>query len=452
MGYHPLEHRVLHTIRSHHLFDSEDKLLVALSGGLDSMVLLHMLHRLHYSVAAAHMNFGLRGIQSDEDAVFCEQICRNLQIPYYHTSVETLAHAAREKVSVQMAARHLRYTWFNEISKSHGYTFIATAHHLNDQAETIILNLSEGRSAGSLKGIPLRNGKIVRPFLEISRDEILNYAKEKNIEWREDESNLTDAYKRNFLRHQVMPLLENMQPAAISNISKTAIRMNEWNLLAEEMAEKILHPCFEEKNGTTLLHLQTIITHPSCRLLLWKALSRYGFEGNIIDDIAEHLAETGRIFLSPRYRITIDRDKLFIESLEEKTPETTSLAGDLSTANFGRYILSVRFTGRAAIPSVIHPDTALLDGDKLNFPLTVRSWKQGDTFTPLGMQQEKKISDFFIDTKIPLPEKPKIPLVCSGDKIVWIGGHRISEHFKITDETRKIAIIEIKINTQYDAL
>lgn len=442
MAYHPLEHRILHTIRRHQLIKENDQVLVALSGGLDSMVLLHLLHRLHYTIAAAHMNFGLRGDQSEADAVHCASVCREMRIAFFQNKVTTLTQSEQWNVSVQMAARTLRYTWFKELMEQHPFSTLATAHHLNDQAETVLLNLTEGKGAASLRGIPLRNGNIIRPLLEISREEIENYAREKGIIWREDESNLTDLYKRNFVRHQILPLLEQMQSAAVANISKTAERIHEWNLLADEMAEKILHPCFEEKGPMMILHTQTIRQHPAARLLLWKALAPYGFEGNQIDDLLNSIDETGKTFFSKKYRIAVDRNRLFIEPSDLEQPEPVLLDQEHPQANFGNQRIHLTITERSAQLPASGKDTALIDAAQLLFPLTIRSWKAGDHFMPLGMKSMKKLSDFFIDLKIPLSEKQAIPIICSGENIIWVAGHRMDERFKITDETRKIAILQ----------
>lgn len=443
MPYHRLEHQVLQTIHQHRLFDADHHILVALSGGLDSMTLLSMLHRLHFNVAAAHVNFDLRGQESEKDSSFCEAYCRELQIPFHLKKFDTAGIAAAEKTSIQVAARTLRYQWFHELMTAHGYNTTATAHHLNDQAETVLLHLSDGKSAEALRGIPIRNGNIVRPLLEISRAEIEAYAREKNISWREDESNLTDHYKRNYFRHQVIPAIEKVQPAAVKNISRAAARLQEWNYLAEEMAEKILHPCFEENDGTTILHLQTILQHPAAGMLLWKALSPFGFEGAVIDQLLTGIDRSGNTFLSAGYCITADRDKLLITSRTQEPPSSVMLH---TTAQFGHFTFTLRQQSRENQLPATGNNIALLDADNIQLPLIIRTWQSGDSFIPLGMNASKKLSDFFIDQKIPVPQKHQIPVVCTGNEILWIAGYRISDRFKITDKTRNIVIIEINKN------
>lgn len=443
MSYHWLEHRVLQTIRQHRLFGENDHVLIALSGGLDSISLLHLLHRLHFNVAAAHVNFRLRESSSEKDASFCEEICRQLQIPFHLKAFDTAALAEQENSSIQTVARQLRYRWFHELTQTHGYTVIATAHHLNDQAETVLLHLSDGKSAEALRGIPIRNGKIVRPFLEITRAEIEAYATEKKLSWREDESNLTNDYKRNYFRHEVLPAIEKVQPAAVSNISRTAARLNEWNQLAGEMAEKILHPCFEEKNETTILHLQTILQHPAAGVLLWKALAPFGFDGDIIDQLRLHIDQSGKTYFSAGYCITTDRNKLLIEPREKEIAAPVTFDDHVEFIHFTGYKFTQRKIARNSPLPTTGKNIALLDEARLRYPLTIRTWRNGDTFVPLGMQSSKKLSDFFIDLKIPVPEKKRIPIICSGEKIIWVAGYRMNDHFKVTDETQTIVILEM---------
>jgi tRNA(Ile)-lysidine synthase len=444
MPYQPLEHQILKTIRRYRLIGENDRVLVALSGGVDSVVLLHLLHRLHFQVAAAHCNFQLRGEAADADEAFCEELCRTKNIPFFSRRFETMEEAGKQGVSVQMAARSLRYRWFHELMNHHGFQSLATGHHLNDQAETVLMNLSAGKSAASLRGIPRRNGNIIRPLLDLSGNDIRQYADENHLRWQTDESNETDDYVRNFFRHQILPVIEKIQPAAVSNISRTASYLHDWNQLAEERIDQILHPCFEERENDTLLHLQTIIQHPSAGILLHTALAPFGYEGDIINEILTRAQESGKVFHSSTHTITTHRDSLIITPHRDSPalPVYLNAPGEhvifenkrIGVTLSNHHVGSIQNTGM----------TASLDAGAIRFPLCIRHWAKGDFFYPLGMNSSKKLSDFFIDCKISIPEKHRIPIVCSEEDIIWVAGHRIDDRYKITDKTEQILIIHME--------
>lgn len=443
MPYQPLEHAVLKAIRRYRLIGDNDRVLVALSGGLDSVVLLHVLHRLHVEVAAAHCNFQLRGAASTADADFCAARCAALQLPFFVRTFNTLAEAASTGVSIQMAARALRYTWFQELLQTQGYQALATGHHLNDQAETVLMNLAAGKSARSLRGIPRRNGPVIRPLLEVSREAINAYAHANGLQWQTDQSNETDHYTRNFYRHRIVPLLEAVQPAAVLNISRTAAYQQDWNLLAAERAEQLLHPCFEEQEQGLVLHLQTIIQHPAAALLLHEALAPYGFEGAMIQDILTQAGHSGKRFHSPTHLLTTDRDRLLITPLPLPPPPAVWLRAPGETVVFGQRKITATLTTPPKFQPAPTENTALLDAEKVQFPLEVRAWKNGDRFYPLGMTHARKLSDFFIDKKIPVPVKQQIPLVCYGEDIIWVAGHRADNRYKVTDATRQLLVLHL---------
>lgn len=452
MPYQPLEHQILKSIRRHRLIAENDRVLIALSGGVDSVVLLNLLHRLHFHVAAAHCNFQLRGDASDADERFCEEVCAAKNIPFFSRRFNTEQYAMNHGVSVQMAARSLRYAWFSELLQHHGFTSIATGHHLNDQAETVLMNFVHGKSANSLRGIPRRNGNIIRPLLDVPGTEILQYAAQNRLRWQTDQSNESDDYVRNFFRHQVLPVIEKVQPSAALNISRTASFLHEWNQLAVERIEQILHPCFEEREHDTLLHLQTIKQHPGAGVLLYSALSPYGFEGSILSDILAHADESGKLFHSATHTITTHRDSLVITPLKVSNPTTVLLHAPGESVIFDnkRITANVQVQQRSTIEH--HNRIALLDADNIRFPLRIRHWEKGDAFIPLGMTSSKKLSDFFIDRKISIPEKNRTPLVCSGENIIWVAGHRIDDRFKITEKTKQVLILQLETYAEQPSL
>lgn len=438
MSYHSLENKVLQHLRHTQLLQEDERVLVAHSGGLDSTVLLHLLHRLHFRCGVAHCNFRLRGEESEQDAKFSEALAAELRLPFFCQSFDTEKYASEKKISIQMAARELRYHWFGEIISAHGYTALATAHHSGDQAETILLRLIDGKSTGSLRGIPHRNGVIVRPLLPFSKEELLEYACDKNIQWREDHTNELNTYKRNFIRHEILPRLKTIAPATESSLQHFATRNQEWNLLAEESIQRILSTCVEEVNGTTIVHLQTILRHPAAGTILWKALQPYGFTGDTIQQLLQSATFSGKKFSSQHYTATIDRDRILLEKNNIEEVEEITINATDSTIHLRNGKIFLQQLTRLTKQFPTGNNEAIIDASKLKFPLLLRRWKPGDQFQPLGMTGFKKLSDFFIDNKVPVPVKHQTYLLESNNEIVWVIGHRIDHRYRITEETDKI--------------
>lgn len=445
MPYHLLENRFLQFIRKHHLVQDGDQVLLAFSGGLDSSVLLHLLVRLHVPVHAAHCNFGLRGEESDLDESFCEEQCRALKVPFTSRRFETTTHAQSKKVSIQMAARELRYAWFRELITAHGYNSLATAHHRGDQAETVLLHLADGKSFEALQGIPVRNGHIIRPLLPFGKEDLLTYAVEKKISWRDDSSNVAVEYRRNKIRHQVIPLLKTLNPAIEDTLIRFAQRLQSWNRLAQDEIEKITAGLTEEKNGSFIVHTGSIREHPALDILLWKLLVPYGFSGTQISDILAGLNHTGARFESNAFTLNIDRESLLLTPAKKHDSFPNWILHDadsrLDTAIFTlESSLIERPDGDFSFPT--DPNIAWLDAGTVAFPLTIDRWQDGDRFQPLGMANSKKLSDYFIDRKFPQPDKERILIIRSGDRIVWLAGERIDHRFRVRPDTDKILILK----------
>lgn len=440
MTYRPLEQKVSAFILQHQLLKADETVLVAISGGLDSMVLLHILYRLQYTVRAAHCNYKLRGEASDADEFLCEATCKELQIPFLSRHFNTREIARQQQASIQMSARTLRYDWFKQLAVTHGYTAIATAHHRNDQAETLLLNIIKGKSIESLHGIPIRNNNIVRPLLNCTKEELRKYALDKNIQWREDSSNEDHTYQRNLIRWTILPLVRKINPAADEHLSRMAERMHEWNLLAEEGLKNILASCVEEKEKLILIHLQRIVDHPAKKMLLWKLLAPYGFEGAVLEDISCIPFQSGKKFFSTDYTLTYDRDCFLLEKNDNRsfTPvfiETSAI----QKTSFEYGILTLdKIENQLSQEALKDAHQAFLDADLVVFPLEIRPWLEGDRFYPLGMNHTKKLSDYFIDKKIPVPEKHRKRLVVSNGKIIWIIGDRIDQRFRVTEKTKHV--------------
>ncbi|MEQ9229254.1 MAG: tRNA lysidine(34) synthetase TilS [Cyclobacteriaceae bacterium] len=423
--------RVKDFIRANDLLKKDEQLLVAVSGGLDSMALLHVLKSLDYDVAVAHVNFQLRGDDSDLDEEHVKKTCENLGIAFFSKK------AALEKAggSIQMAAREVRYEFFDGLIEAHAFDKIVTAHHLNDSLETVLLNLSRGTGIAGLTGISAINGKVVRPMLCLTRSEILDFANEHAIVWREDATNKESKYQRNLIRNEVIPKLETINPSLLNTFTSTLERLQgsqevlEWEV--QNMKSKYL------KLGDPIeLDLSWMDSSKKSQVLLSELLKEFEASFLLCTEIIES-TESGKQFRTPTHLMNLDRHKLLVRPIGESTNPELTISG-LGKYRWGSYSIQVEQIAHQQVDLKSEARLAQLDADKIDFPLRVRSWRQGDEFKPLGMNGTKKVSDFFIDEKVPLLTKEDIPIFESKDRIVWIGGYRISEDFKVTSSTEKV--------------
>ena len=417
------------------LADRHDKILVAVSGGLDSMVLLQMLHTLKFSVAVAHCNFQLRGNDSDQDEKFVKQYCERLDIPFFSKRFDTNNYATEHKLSIQMAARNLRYSWFAQLQNERGFTRLATAHHFNDSIETVLLHWIRGGGIESMKGIAPVRGTLIRPLLFATRDELNQYAADHEINWREDSSNQTDDYQRNFIRHQVIPQLKrinvSLENTLIESIRKIEGELAFFNSSFDAWRDR--NSLFDK--GFFKLRKSALIETSYGASLLWRCIKEMGFDFPICEDIIRSIAgQSGRQFYSDSHRLVIDRDFLIVtrkqDAMEELIIDSTP-----SEASMGSLKMKVESCDEIK-PSDL-PTMAVLDADKIQFPLRWRKWNQGDYFYPLGMNQRKKVSDFLVDNKISMAEKESVTVLESAGEIVWLAGYRIDNRVKLTPETKR---------------
>jgi tRNA(Ile)-lysidine synthase len=415
----------------------EDKVLLAVSGGLDSMVMLHLFAEAKFSIAVAHVNFQLRSLASDTDEAFVKNSCEQRSVPFFATRFNTQQHATEKGLSIQMAARELRYTWFDALQRTHGFTAIATAHHANDSLETILLHLVHGSSLQGFGGIPVRNGSIIRPLLFATRQELEHYASENNIAWREDSSNKTDDYARNFIRHRVVPLLKEVNPSLEETFLRGQRRMaGELSFFAQAV---------QQWKDTFVRSTETITTiekeglkngHAS---LLYKAVSVYGFNFDVCEEVMGAMnGQSGKRFLSSTHELTIDRQRLIIAEIQRPLVEVSIAEGQAAAAQ-GIFILSFSRTQSVSYAR----NAATVDASKLNYPLCWRPWREGDYFYPLGMEHKKKLSDFLIDAKVPLAEKAQVTVLESNGEIVWVVGLRLDHRYRVTEQTSDMLLISV---------
>jgi tRNA(Ile)-lysidine synthase len=416
------------------------KLLLAVSGGIDSMVLVDLLQKLDYDIYIAHCNFNLRGEESDGDEQFIRNYAAENNIKLFVTRFDTTLFAADNKLSIQLAARRLRYAWFEELIAENQLDYLLTAHHLDDSLETFLINLTRGTGIEGLTGIPQLNQNIVRPLLIFSRDEIVAYAKENEIAWREDSSNSSTKYLRNKLRHEVAPVLKSLNPAFMDSFKETLNHLQQAQSLAEDAAVLVYQQVVAEKQGQKHINIQQLKRLPNYRAYLYQWLSPFGFTA--WDDIYA-LTETqaGKFILSGNYRLLKDREVLILEELKEG--ETTVYYIESADSKLV-YPISIELLKTNEVFNNSTKNEVFVNNELINFPLSIRKWKESDYFYPLGMKgQKKKVSKYFKDEKMSLIDKENTWLLCSGDNIVWIVGRRADERFKVTKETTQILKIEL---------
>ena len=420
-------------IEEKQLFTLHDKVLVALSGGADSVALLRVLLVLGYHCEAAHCNFHLRGEESDRDERIVNELCKGLGVTLHVTHFDTVTYASRHHVSVEMAAREMRYDWFEQLRKERGMAVIAVAHHRDDSVETFLLNLIRGAGINGLKGISPHNGCIVRPLLEVSRQDILDYLRCLRQGYVTDSTNLQDEYMRNKIRLNILPMLRELNPSVSESIAETSRRLTDVSLIynkeIEAGKERVM-----EKSGHILI--SRLMEESAPAALLFEILHPLGFNSVQAGDVFRSLsAQSGKRFVSAGWEVLRDRTELIIRRRK--------LADEEVEENVPPFRLAMET--QEIMPDFVIPknkDTACLDADKVVLPLTVRKWRQGDKFVPFGMKGKKKVSDYLTDRKFSLFQKENQYVVCSAGQIVWLVGERSDDRFRVTEDTKRVLIIQ----------
>jgi len=414
------------------------KLLLAVSGGIDSMVLVHLCHQLNLDFAIAHCNFQLRGVESNDDEAFVKSHAEKIQVPVFIERFDTQTFADRHKLSIQVVARNLRYEWFYSLLANHNFDYILTAHHLDDSLETFLINFTRGSGIEGLTGIPQQNDKIVRPLLNFSRNDIEVFAQENTVEWREDSSNASDKYLRNKLRHDVIPVLKELNPSLLASFENTVLHLKQTQSLAEDAVKSLYQSVVTEEEHHTVIDLKKLLNYANYKAYLYEWLRPFGFsDWTAVYDLLA--AQSGKQVLSESHILLKNRGVLLLfpkqTTISEEVYWITKEQTDVKVP------LKMNFCNVSDISNqtsnVIFVDEALLQ-----FPLTLRRWQEGDVFQPSGMTGKKKLSKFFKDEKYSLWDKANAWLLCSDNKIVWIVGKRADERFKATANTTKI----LKIN------
>lgn len=407
------------------------------------MVMTDLFSRMDNELLVTHCNFSLRGEESDEDEVFVKEYCSRKSIPFISKRFDTISFAEENNISVQMAARELRYKWFYELQLEKDFDFIATAHNLDDQIETFFINLTRGTGIRGLTGISEKNGILIRPLIQFTRDKIEAYANRHGIEWREDTSNLSIKYIRNKFRHQIIPLMKDMNPSFEKTMADNMDKLKQVQSVYLKHIEERKGFILRRSGKQFIISINTLLREEFGEYILYEILSDLSFSASAIKDIWNSLeALPGKKFYSESHRLIKDREELIIEAVKSLEEKKYYIDREQREVNFPLKV-SIDYVDNVDFVIPPYPDIACLDADKLNFPLIIRKWHPGDYFHPLGMKNSKKLSDFFVDNKFSIPQKENTWLLCSGQDIAWIIGYRIDDRFKISNETRNIMKIQV---------
>ena len=434
--------RVRKFIEDRSLCKSDNKLLVAISGGADSVALFLCLKELGYDLELAHCNFNLRGDESDNDEVFVRQLADKFRVKLHLKSFKTQKHADKNKVSIQMAARDLRYKWFNELLVDNNLNYIAVGHHKNDDIETFFINLSRGSGLKGFLGIKSKKNNVIRPLLCVTRLEVEAYLSAVKQSFREDSSNKSVKYLRNKIRYELIPLLTEINPSIEETISDEIKILEGVFQVFEEQIESKRREILKNENGIFKLKITDLQKLNPLSIYLYEFLNPYGFSE--VNQIIKALnTQSGKQFYSKTYQLNIDREYILISKISKHNVSFEILENQHMIIT----PFTMQLTKSTDIKLVKNREIAKLDFDKLQFPLVLRKWKKGDNFMPLGMHNFKKVSDFFIDKKYSLIAKQQQWILCSADDIIWIVGDRIDDRFKITNQTKNVYIAEILKDT-----
>ena len=424
-----IQQRIKQYIEKEDLFSSGSKILIALSGGADSVALLCILHAAGYPCEAAHCNFHLRGEEANRDEQFVRQLCKKYGIHLHTIDFDTTRYAAEKHISIEMAARELRYNWFEEIRNQCRADVVAVAHHQDDSVETILLNLIRGTGITGLLGIRPRNGVIVRPLLCINREEIMRYLQSIGQDYVTDSTNLEDEYTRNKIRLNLLPLMQTINPSVKNSLIETGNYLSDvatiYNRYIEEAKTRIA--------TTEGIRICELVKEPAPEALLFEILHPLGFNSAQIKDIVHSLhGQSGKQFSSKEWRVIKDREFLLLEKIQSEDKEELP---------FQIIKEEKEYTSDFQIPR--EKGTACFDADKLDGTISYRKWRTGDTFIPFGMKGKKKVSDYLTDRKFSISQKERQWVLCCGERIAWLIGERTDNRFRIDETTRRVVIYTI---------
>lgn len=440
-----MQKRFIKYINDKKLFTKDDNILIALSGGIDSVVMLDLLVKSGYNCGIAHCNFKLRGEESNADEEFIKTLALRYDISLFITSFDTKEYAMQNSISIQMAARELRYDWFEEIRNNNGFNYIALAHQMDDVIETFFINLTRGTGIKGLTGIKAKNNKLVRPVLFAKRTEIEKYSDEHNLIYREDSSNAETKYLRNKIRHNVLPVFNEINNHFSLTMLENINRLNEISDVLDSIVENTFESITSFENDSYLIDIKNLKQINHLPLFLYSYLKRFNFSRLETTEIINSLdGISGKQFFSSTHRVIKDREKLIITVINENEQQNVFYINSADREIKNPISLSMKLVDDVSNLEIkSDPAIAYIDYDKLIFPLVLRKWKHGEYFIPFGMDGFKKLSDFFIDIKMSIPEKENIWILALGDDIVWIVGKRIDNRFRIGKKTKRALVLSL---------
>jgi tRNA(Ile)-lysidine synthase len=429
-------------IHQHKLLNEHDRLLLGVSGGVDSMVLLHLFQQLPYSIAVAHVNFGLRGVESDEDEEFVVEYCQKHNIKAFTYNVDTLAYVNSSKVSIQMAARTLRYNWFEKLKIEHQFKHLLTAHHSDDSVETIFINILRGTGISGLKGIT-SNENAIRPLLSFTRAEIIDYANSVNLVWREDSSNAKEDYLRNKLRHSILPMFDSINDTWRQKL----VQLSDDISVSENVLTDYYNQHLPKFYSDARIQLAKLNDLDFSEWMLRRLLISLGFTHQTISDIILNLEiQKGKMYESSTFILQKEEDAFRVIAKDENQIEEYSavIIEEQNQIEFSNSIFDMGNILVSEFNGKYREKESFLDYNKLDFPLLIRKWQAGDWFVPFGMKGRKKLSDYFVDEKFTIQEKENTFVIVSGEDIVCILGHRIDDRYSVNKNTTIIYHIKQK--------
>jgi tRNA(Ile)-lysidine synthase len=400
----------------------------------------------NYSICLAHCNFHLRDEESNRDEAFVRSWAKENGVELFVKEFDTYQYMKENKLSLEMAARDLRYNWFNSLLESEGFTCICTAHHLDDSIETFFINLLRGTGIAGLHGIKVKNDKIVRPLLFATREEILSYAKQNNISYVEDSTNSETKFTRNKIRHNLFPVLREINPNFEFALKKDIEYLNDTEFIFRREIEKTKKEIIETEQEVIKINISKLKQLNPMKIYLYEILSEYGFNETNINDILSCLDEiSGKQFFSKTHRLVKDRHYIFIDVIKNNTTNDFFLIDNCQSSLIHPLKMQIELLRDLKFINISKDkNIAMLDADLLKFPLILRKWRQGDSFVPFGMKKEKKLSDYFTSNKYSLLDKENQWILCSEEKIVWLVAERIDDRFRISNKTKNILKIEVE--------
>lgn len=444
------------------LFQKKDLLLLAVSGGADSVVLCELCHQAGYNFEIAHCNFQLRGEESERDEKFVNELAKKYGVKNYLKKFETKEYAEKNKISIQVAARELRYAWFDELLREEGRhpttdkleptsniehpaSYLLTAHHANDNIETLLMNFFKGTGIKGLQGILPKQGRIIRPLLFARKEDILSFIKDNNLEFVEDASNHSDKYTRNYFRNQLIPSVQKFFPKMEDNLINNMERFSEIEILYQQSIDLHKKKLLEQKSNEIHIPVLKLLKSKPLKTIIYEIIKEYGFTAHQTDEVVNLLnSESGKYISSATHKIIRNRSWLIIASVNPMEANHILINEEDAEIDFEEGSLKIKKKANVNIKIPSSNLIAMLDSKNITFPLLLRKWKQGDYFYPLGMPGKKKLSKFFIDQKMSITEKEKVWVIESNKRIIWVIGKRIDDRFKITEKTKNILSFSFK--------